>query len=162
MNNAYLTGNKKMDRKIQKALDRDFPRGVKMSDAYEKNEIIKNPRIHVSDEKYRTYSDGTVFASLIEMNRWDYLLKAQLGGLIKDLRRQVEFQLQEEFVHRQWGEIKSLLYIADFTYINIALHRGFSNRLCVEDSKGGYLTDVYKIKRKLFLHRYGDILFFEV
>lgn len=164
MNSIYKTGNTKLDKLIMFAVDKDPLKANKLHRVLEETQTIEKgkPRIQVSDKAYRTYSDGTLFASLTEMNRWDYLLKTQLEGLIKDLRRQVAYPLQEGFIHRQWGEVQPLTYVADFAYINISFHRGIGERLCVEDSKGGYLTDIYKIKRKLFLHRYGEIFFFEV
>lgn len=164
MPNEYKTGNKKMDEKIEKALLKYPHKTNRLQDIMEIETIKEkgNPRITVSDKELRTYKDGTLFASAGEMKRWDDLLKVQAAGEIGHLRRQVEFLLQEGFTHPQWGEVKPLIYVSDFCYFNYTFRKEYPNRKCIEDSKGGYLTDVYKIKRKLFLLRYRKYLFFEV
>lgn len=89
-----------------------------------------------------TTSDGIRHDSIKEANRWCELNLLQRAGLISDLKRQVKYEL----IPKQEGE-KALRYVADFVYTE-------NGKTVVEDSKG-YRTDVYKIKRKLMLYRYG-------
>lgn len=158
MNTAYRTGNKNLDKRINQALGR-HPKveGVRLENLLKK----RNGKITVASKERRTYTDGTEFASRMEMERWDYLLKLQLAGEIKNLRKQVPFVLQEKFTHPYYGIINSLTYVADFVYENIAFRKGLNGAEIVEDSKG-FRTPEYKIKRKLFLKKYPDLHFFEV
>lgn len=119
-------------------------------------------KYRIADKADRTYKDGTLFASKREMERWDYLLTIQRAGEIKDLQMQVPFELQEAFISKQYGDIGHVQYVADFTYFNISFRKEYPNRKVAEDSKGGVRTPVYLLKRKLFLHKYGEWLFFEV
>lgn len=162
LDDKWKTGNKKMDEKIEIAFSKDPVRPNRLQ------RIItgdfpeeKENKYKVSKAADRTYNDGTVFSSKKEMYRWDDLLKLQQAGEIKDLQRQVSFVLTEEFIHPQYGKINKIVYISDFVYTNISFRKGFDNRECVEDSKG-MLTDEYKLKRKLFLYKYPEYLFFEV
>jgi hypothetical protein len=157
----YKTGNKKMDEMILKAYMKD-PGKRRLLDL--ELEPEKKGRIQVSAKEDRTYRDGTLFASRGEMLRYDYLLNIQKTGAIRHLRTQVEFVLQESFISKQkeWGNVGALVYVADFTYLNVSFRKGYEGRECVEDHKGCYLTDVYKIKRKLFLYKHAWYAFFEV
>lgn len=152
-----------MDEKIAQALAKETNGHAKA------RAILRNMELEPSYNKYgvspkeeRTYHDGTLFASKGEMERWDDLLKVQRAGQIKDLRRQVTFVLQEEFIHRQWGDVQHLIYVADFVYYNVSFRKEYQDRIIVEDSKGKFLTKEYRIKRKLFLYKYAGYPFFEV
>lgn len=89
-----------------------------------------------------TAPDGQVFDSVKEYHRWGCLRLLERAGEIKDLRRQVKFEL----IPKQEGE-RACYYIADFTYME-------NGELVVEDCKG-FKTDVYKIKKKLMLMEHG-------
>lgn len=102
--------------------------------------------------KYR----GITFDSKKEANRYAELIALEKAGVIKDLRRQVKFELIPAQtlpmpVKMPFGYVKrterSVSYIADFVYVK-------NSRVIVEDVKG-YSTDVFKIKRKLMLERHG-------
>lgn len=159
----YQTGNSKFDEKVARALLKD-PRKLTPGQLIQLQEepTTKKPRIPVAVKDLRTYKDGTVFASAGELARWDYLLKMQTAGEIKNLKRQVPFILDESFIHKQWGDIPDIIYVADFTYLNITMRKEYPNRECVEDSKGRFLSDKYKIKRRWFLRKFAGLLFFEV
>ena len=86
--------------------------------------------------------DGQVFDSVAEYHRWGCLRLLERAGAIKDLKRQVKFEL----IPKQEGE-RACYYIADFTYME-------NGELIVEDCKG-FKTDVYKIKKKLMLMEHG-------
>ena len=95
-----------------------------------------------------TTPDGT-FDSKKEYARWIDLLWMQRAGQIKNLARQQEFILIPK--QRYKGEyIKECKYVADFVYEK-------DGEMVVEDVKG-YKTDVYKIKKKLMLWKYGVMI----
>lgn len=110
--------------------------------------------------------DGQVFDSLLEYRRWRELLLLERAGKIRDLKRQVGFEL----IPAQYEEIptgtyyvrggrkgqekikrvcveQSVCYVADFVYTE-------GGNLIVEDTKG-VRTAEYIIKRKLMLHVHG-------
>ena len=89
-----------------------------------------------------TAPDGQVFDSVKEYHRWECLKLLQRAGEIKDLKRQVKFEL----IPKQKGE-RACYYIADFTYYE-------GGELVVEDCKG-FKTDVYRIKKKMMLWVHG-------
>lgn len=88
-------------------------------------------------------SDGIKHDSVKEANRWCELNLMLRAGLIRDLQRQVKFEL----LPKQEGE-RAVYYIADFTY------RDSNGRFHVEDVKG-MKTDVYRLKKKLLLYFHG-------
>ena len=102
--------------------------------------IRKPSKYH--NQKTKTI-DGIEHDSKKEATRWMELQMLQRAGEIANLRRQVTFEL----IPKQDGE-RACNYIADFVYLDK------SGKTIVEDAKG-VRTDVYKIKRKLMLWRYG-------
>jgi hypothetical protein len=86
--------------------------------------------------------DGQVFDSVKEYHRWGCLRLLERAGAIKDLKRQVKFELIPRI-----GDERPCNYIADFTYQE-------DGKLVVEDVKG-VKTDAYKIKKKLMLWVHG-------
>ena len=86
--------------------------------------------------------DGQVFDSVKEFHRWGCLRLLERSGAIKDLKRQVKFELIPKI-----GDERPCNYIADFTYME-------NGELVVEDVKG-VRTDAYKIKKKLMLWVHG-------
>lgn len=101
----------------------------------------KNKKVKVS---------GITFDSRKEARRYGelkYMLKA---GKIKDLKRQVKYILipSQRNANNRVIE-RECAYIADFVYTDTE-----TGETIVEDVKG-LRTDVYKIKRKLMLERYG-------
>lgn len=104
---------------------------------------------------YRKYKakkvvvDGITFDSKKEARRYQELKLLEKAGVIKGLVLQPCFLLQDKFKYKDKTERK-IKYIADFQYYVVK-----DKRWVIEDVKG-YKTDVYKLKRKLFLKRYGD------
>jgi len=113
----------------------------------------KTGRIKVSPKDERTL-DGIAFASKSEMKRYAELKLLERVGTIKMLVRQPKFILQESFIHPVFGKQREISYIADFEY--------YENGRCVVEDVKGMKTEVYKLKRKLFLARYPEIDFREV
>lgn len=87
------------------------------------------------------------FASRREEKRWYQLCLLEKAGQISNLQKQVRFQLIPS--QRVNGKVveRACDYVADFVYEE-------DGQKVVEDCKG-YKTDVYRIKKKLFLQRYG-------
>jgi hypothetical protein len=107
-------------------------------------------RIRVASKEERTL-DGILFASKAEMNRYALLKMLERAKIITDLVLQPRFEICPATKTE-----KAMEYVADFAY----REPGFPRRI-VEDVKG-MKTDVYKIKRKLFLAKYPDVDFREV
>ncbi|VFB17214.1 Protein of uncharacterised function (DUF1064) [Urinicoccus massiliensis] len=93
--------------------------------------------------------DGITFDSKKEAGRYQELKLLERAGAIKDLSLQPNFLLQDKFKYKGKTERK-IEYIADFQYYVVK-----DKRWVIEDVKG-YKTDVYKLKRKLFLKQYGE------
>lgn len=96
--------------------------------------------------------DGHKFPSKREADRYSQLSLLEKAGIIHDLKLQEPFILQERFQHPITGEtIRAIKYIADFTYTD---DRG---NFHIEDVKGSEatMTKDFKIKRKLFIYKYG-------
>lgn len=93
--------------------------------------------------------DGHTFDSKREAQRYCELKLFAKAGEIRNLVLQPRFLLQEEFFDKHEIKHKKIEYVADFLYIDK------NDKAIVEDVKG-VLTDVYKIKKKLFLKIYDD------
>ncbi len=97
--------------------------------------------------------DGITFDSKKEAKRYCELKLLERAGEIKNLRRQVRFELTPVFKDYSGKVIeRESSYIADFVYEQV-LPMGLTKTV-VEDVKG-VETDVYKLKRKLMLDKYG-------
>lgn len=107
-------------------------------------------------------SDGIKHDSVKEANRWCELKLLEKAGKIKDLRRQVEYELfpAQYETYARYGKKGQRLkdgvrlierrccYIADFVYTDVE-----TGKEVVEDTKSDVTkTDVYKIKKKLMLY----------
>lgn len=85
------------------------------------------------------------FDSKKECSRSEELHIMQKAWIISDLKMQVPFILQDWFIYK-WKKVQAIKYIADFVYNKW-------EDIIVEDVKG-YKTNVYNIKKKMFLSRY--------
>lgn len=94
----------------------------------------------------KTTIDGITFDSRREAKRYSELKLMERAGAISDLRRQVRYELIPAF-DVDGKHYRAITWIADFVYVE-------AGKEIVEDCKG-YRTDVYRIKAKLFAHRYG-------
>lgn len=91
--------------------------------------------------------DGERFDSRKEYNRWCELKLLERAGEITELKRQVRLEiLPKQVVDGKVAE-RAAYYVADFTYKE-------KGEPVIEDCKG-YMTDVYRLKRKLVLAKYG-------
>ena len=108
--------------------------------------------------KYRNTKimvDNINFASIKEATRYKDLKLMLAAKEIKDLKLHPKFLLQKKFVDSAGHLHREINYIADFVYISK------NNETIVEDVKG-LKTEVYKIKKKLFLYKYRDFIFREI
>lgn len=94
---------------------------------------------------------GIKFDSIKEKNRYMELSFLEAAGQIRELKLQPRFMLQEKFRDENGKLHREIAYIADFSYFNDEC-----DKLIVEDVKG-FKTDVFKIKEKLFLYKYGKV-----
>ncbi len=111
---------------------------------------IKNDKLLTKNKKSKYGAnkceiDGIKFDSRREANRYLELKQLEKAGVISDLQLQVPFVLQDSFVFNG-KKIQAIKYIADFTYWE-------NGELVIEDTKG-MRTDVYNIKKKMFMYRY--------
>ena len=97
--------------------------------------------------------DGISFDSKKEANRYLELKTLERAGVISNLILQPKFLLQEGFV-RDGKKYRAIFYIADFEYIK-------DGKRIVEDVKG-MKTDIYKLKKKMFLKKYPQVVFKEI
>lgn len=93
--------------------------------------------------------DGHKFDSKLEAQYYEFLKHKKATGKIKDFSLQPRYTLQETF-KRDGKTYRSITYIADFE----VLHNDGSTQ--VIDVKG-MMTDVFKIKAKLFTKLYGKL-----
>lgn len=94
----------------------------------------------------KTTVDGFTFDSRREADRYLVLKGMEEDGAIKDLRRQVRYELVPAF-DVDGKHYRPVYYVADFVYME-------DGKEVVEDVKG-MRTDVYRLKSKLFARRYG-------
>ena len=97
--------------------------------------------------------DGEKFDSKAELRRWQELKLLEASGEITNLWRQVEYILIQNQKDARTGKLieRKCSYIADFVYEK-------DGETVVEDVKGcrkGAAYDLFVVKRKLMLERYG-------
>lgn len=96
----------------------------------------------------KTVVDGITFDSKREANRYGELKLLERAGAIKGLHRQVRYELIPAF-DAGGKHYRPTSYVADFVYTDCK-----TGEKIVEDCKG-YRTDVYRLKAKLFAHKFG-------
>lgn len=87
-----------------------------------------------------------LFDSKREANYYTYLKLLENAGKIKNLELQKKFTLQGSF-KLNGKTVREIAYIADFVYED-------EKGMHIVDTKG-YRTEVYRIKKKLFMKKYG-------
>lgn len=96
----------------------------------------------------KTIVDGITFDSKLEAKRYQELKLLEEKGLIKALVLQPKFQLIPKF-QVNGKTYRQCIYVADFSYHDVKTGKTF-----VEDTKG-FRTEVFKIKKKLFIYIYN-------
>lgn len=102
----------------------------------------------------KTEVNGIKFDSQKEARRYQTLMLAQKSGLIRDLRLQHEFTLQEAYTTCTGKRIRAIKYRADFTY-----YMAEGGSMVIEDVKStGTKTKEYELKKKLMADKGYTIL----
>lgn len=128
----------------------------------------KNVKVYIyKDGTADTHKDlkdhGSIimkFDSRKEYLRYIQLCEMERAGLISELSCQESLVIQEGFLHPvSKKKIRPILYKADFSYIR-------DGKKIIEDVKGKdketekyILTQVFKLKWKLLIHRYPQYIF---
>lgn len=107
------------------------------TDMWYKNNKYGNKKVNVG---------GETFDSRLEARRFQILRLLERAGEIRDLRRQVPFELIPAYTKGR-RKVRPAVYVADFVYTDK------HGRTHVEDTKG-YKTAEYKLKKKIFEWRY--------
>lgn len=104
--------------------------------------------------KYRNKKTNG-YDSAKEAYRAGQLKLLERAGHISELQEQVTILLQEKFKHNGKWE-RAITYVADFVYMKDGVK-------IVEDVKSPITRKIstYRIKRKMLLFRYTDIVFLE-
>jgi hypothetical protein len=129
--------------------------------------------MRISEEQYRQFLgkkalkyhnnkvqyNGITFDSIKEKNRYLWLKVLEEEGKIRELELQRKFELQESFIDNTGKKQRAITYIADFFY--------YDNKLkcyVAEDvkSKATQQDKVYRLKKKMFMYQYPNILFKEI
>lgn len=104
--------------------------------------------------KYRNIkTDG--YDSKREAKRASQLELLVRAGIIKDLQKQVKFELQPAFRNIKGEAIRKIEYIPDFVYYD-----NEKQLTVVEDSKG-FRTKDFILKAKMFQFKYPQYYFLE-
>lgn len=93
----------------------------------------------------KTKVGNLTFDSKHEADRWFALRLLERGGIIKNLERQVRFEIVPKSEHG-----RALYYVADFVYEE-------NGNKVIEDAKG-VKTDVYRLKKRLVAEKYGIVI----
>ena len=109
----------------------------------------------------RTVIDGIDFMSKREANYYATLKIRERAGEIKNIRRQVPFILQDKFLYS--GEIVlPIKYLADFVIDEKTANGWIMDVVIDVKASSKFSDDVYKLKKKMLLFKYRDIIFREV
>ena len=101
----------------------------------------------------KTVADGIKFDSRLEAERYAQLKMMERAGVIRDLELQPEYELIPSF--KKGGKTwRRTVYKADFRYILCE-----DDSYIIEDVKGStaVITDVFRLKQKLFEYRYPEL-----
>lgn len=99
----------------------------------------------------RTY-EGILFDSQLECRFYSQYLAPKLKeGTIKDIKRQVRYELLPSFVYKSKKQ-RAIAYVSDFDVL-------FSNGCFVVIDVKGMIKPIDRLKAKLFKYKYPDIDF---
>jgi hypothetical protein len=99
----------------------------------------------------RVEVDGYWFDSKAEAARYKDLKLLEQGKEIRLLQVHPRYELQPPFVDNDGKKQRSIVYEADFSYIE-------GEKRVVEDVKGAVTKD-YALKAKLFRYRYSSLVY---
>lgn len=102
----------------------------------------------------KTEVDGILFDSKREAQRYLQLRQMEKFGMICDIKCQVKYELiPAQYIDGKCVE-RAVTYTSDFEYYVLNVPNMQTGSRIVEDVKG-FRTEVYKIKKKLMLYKYG-------
>lgn len=104
----------------------------------------------------KTKVDGHTFDSKAEARRYGELKLMQRAGLIKHLKLQPRYRIQDGFSNGEGKRVRPISYVADFEYIDLQ-----KNDVVIEDVKGKK-TQVYNLKKKIFEKKYHPRVITEI
>lgn len=107
---------------------------------------VRGKRTHKYNAK-RTEIDGKTFSSKLEAERYLVLKARAAAGEIHALQIQPRFELQPAFTDVHGKKHRAIYYVADFQYVE-------NGHVIIEEVKG-HETAVWRLKKKLFLYKYG-------
>lgn len=107
----------------------------------------------------RKVVEGVEFRSTLEATAFQVLQGWQRAGLIRDLKLQPQFILQNSFRH-EGILVRAMTYRADFSFI-CESHPSWNRGDQVIIEAKGFRTQPYALRRKLFLARYPTLRFQE-
>ena len=115
--------------------------------------IVSSKRNKPSKRKYNNIKceyNGLKFDSQKERDFYLILLDRQRKGEIRELKRQVKFEIQPKFYTLDGKLVREVTYVADFQYTDVKT--GLRH---IIDVKGGKATQtpVYKLKKKLLAYK---------
>lgn len=121
--------------------------------------MIKKIQSYSKYGNRKTMVDGMLLDSKKEVYRYSELKLLLKAKEIRNLELQKAYVLQDPFKDFEGKHHRAITYLSDFTYEDLK-----TGRIVVEDVKASltFQTQVYKLKKKLFLHRYPNIVFKEI
>lgn len=103
-----------------------------------------------------TSVNGIKFPSKAEAKRYRELMLLKRAGVVTDVQLQPTYELIPKFIHTATGEkVSATKYKADFLVTYKDGHQE------IEDVKG-YLTPVYKLKKRMFMNAYPNLQIKEI
>ena len=109
---------------------------------------LKPKKVKAKYGNIKTEVDGHHFDSKKEAEFYVELKMREKAGEVSDIILQPRYELQEAF-SKNGKRYRKIEYVADFQYTENGIKR-------VVDVKG-MKTQVYKLKRKMFEHKYEDL-----
>ena len=103
--------------------------------------------------------NGIKFDSIKEKDWYMVLLNYKRNGRIKELELQKKFILQESFTDNQGNKQRAITYMADFFYYDTKLKCYIAEDVKSEATRN---DKVYKLKKKMFMYQYPNIVFKEI
>lgn len=100
--------------------------------------------------------DGITFDSKAESVRYAELKLLEREKIIKNLQVHPKFELSKKGTNIYFQPYRAVTYSPDFTYYDN------ENKCLVAEDVKGYATDLYKLKRSLFMARYSEYKFIEI
>lgn len=103
----------------------------------------------------KTIVDDIQFDSKLEAKRYNELKLLEKSGEIKELKLQPSFELIPSF-KKNGKTFRKAIYKADFSYVDTE-----TGETIIEDTKG-YVTDLYKLKKKIFEYKFQNLTIREI